>query len=148
MKRLLLASLLFGIFAVSAEAETPKSSTVLYVQSAHAGSYDGTYLTLKAVPNTVYFTDRPERKAGHISNHEFARSWDGDGDTFRTNPPNADLSILGEPVKNIVLILEERPRLERRGLRYKVTIIEGEIPARFGTASLFIDSTVSPQITD
>ena len=44
-----------------------KETSYLFVISGMSGSLDGDKLTLNGVPNVVYFSDRPDRVAGHIS---------------------------------------------------------------------------------
>ena len=97
-------------------------------------------LTLKGVnPITILFSDRPERLAGHMATDDFVPFWSEGENSFQSNPPNADLAILeGSEMDNVVVTLHE-PRLEGGDLSYRVDLLEGQLPASGGAASLFID---------
>ncbi len=72
-----LSVLFIGVLLSNAEnvIDDSKNPTYLLVISGTSGSLDGDTLTLNGVPNVIYFSDRPERKAGHISLKEFIDSW-------------------------------------------------------------------------
>lgn len=112
----------------------------LYVQTAHAMSYEDDMLTLHTLaPTTLFFSDRPDRVTGHISSHEFVESWDQGEDSFASNPPNAVLSIFHPDMVSDVVVELTEPVLEGHNLTYKVVILDGEMPAEGGPNSLFID---------
>ncbi len=48
-----------------------KNPGYLFVISGMSGSLDGDKLTLNGVPNVIYFSDRPDRVAGHLSLKKF-----------------------------------------------------------------------------
>jgi hypothetical protein len=112
----------------------------LFVQHAHAFSSQGNSLTLHGVaPATLYFSDRPERIAGHGTTEEMVRTWSEGVDSFARNPPNATLSFLGEgELEDVVVVLRD-PRLLGSELTYTVEVLEGKLPASAGLVSLFID---------
>jgi len=118
-----------------------KELSLLYVQSADAGSFDGQRLTLDGVGTTLFFSDRPARVSGHFDTDTFLGAWGADAgaDSFASDPPNATLSILGDstPV-NTILELRD-PKRDGKKISYAVTVLEGKIPDTFGEASLFID---------
>ena len=119
------------------ESENPQ---FLFVMSAESGSYDGETLTLTGVPSVVYFSDRPYRIAGHMSVEEFVELWGEGVDNYEVDPPNATLSILEEDgAINIVVELSDLQN-ENDILTFKVRVLNGDAPASFGAASLFIDS--------
>lgn len=126
--------------SLSAAESTEATAQFLFVQSATGIRYADGKLTLTGVsPVTVLFSDRPERIAGHITTAEFIPFWSEGDDSFASNPPNADLSILeGDAMDNVVLTLRD-PKLEGADLSYRVEVLEGEVPASGGAASLFID---------
>jgi len=112
----------------------------LFVQGADSASLADGVLRMGSVnPSTIYFSDRPDRIAGHLTTEEFVATW-GDGeDSFASNPPNATLSILtGDQPQEIVVTITE-PRLEDGDLVYNVSILEGAETATGGACSLFID---------
>jgi hypothetical protein len=119
--------------------ELTKELYFLYVQSGNGGSFDGKRLTLDSVGSTLFFADRPARVSGHMDTANFLKAWGPGADSFAADPPNATLSIL-EPnaTTNAVVELRE-PKLEGSNVSYAVKVIDGKIPAKFGTASLFID---------
>jgi hypothetical protein len=119
--------------------ETSDPVQLLFVQNALTGSYDGKRLTLNNVGSTLFFSDRPERVTGHVQNSEFIRHWDKGSDNFAQNPPNATLSIFGEKGVNSVVVELTNPKLENNNLSYQVKVLQGELPANFQEASLFID---------
>ena len=126
--------------SLSAAESTEAAAQFLFVQSATGMRYADGKLTLTGVsPVTVLFSDRPERIAGHMTTAEFIPFWSEGDDSFASNPPNADLSILeGDAMDNVVLTLRD-PKLESGDLSYRVEVLEGEVPASGGAASLFID---------
>ncbi|WP_295457738.1 hypothetical protein [uncultured Thiodictyon sp.] len=129
--------------AAADEAAKPKSAEkpqFLFVQNAEGIAYADGRLTLKGVsPITVLFSDRPERLAGHMKTADFVPFWDEGEDSFKSDPPNANLSVLeGGKMANTVLELRD-PRLTGHDLSYAVKVLEGEPPTRGGAASLFID---------
>ena len=116
----------------------------LFVQNAQTVESSPGTLTLKGVsPTTVYFTDRPERTAGHSRTTDFIAMWGEGEDSFSADPPNATLSILedDEKVTNVVVTVSN-PRLDGQNLTYDVQILEGDLPKTGGAAALFIDILV------
>lgn len=123
----------------------------LMVISAPAGTFNGGVLTLKGVSTVVYFSDRPERIAGHMTVSDFVALWDGGEDGFSSDPPNATLSVLGDGGVNDVVVVLRDADMMGDSVTFTVDILEGESPAEFGAASLFIDAfptAVNSQITD
>ena len=76
-------------------------------------------LTLKNVsPVTVFFTDRPERIAGNMNTTKFIPFWSDGKDSFKSDPPNADISIIeGKTLKQTVVELQD-PVLDGDNLSY------------------------------
>lgn len=122
-------------------AEQPEAKAqFLFVQSAEGMQYSDGALVLKGVnPITILFSDRPERLAGHMATDDFVPFWGEGEDSFKSNPPNADLAILdGSNVENVVVTLHD-PKLEGGDLSYRVEVLEGQLPPNSGAVSLFID---------
>ena len=119
------------------DADAPQ---FLFVQTAEGMTFADGRLTLKDVsPITVLFSDRPDRLAGHMTTANFVPFWDEGDNSFASDPPNANLSLLdGKTMRNVVVELRS-PRLTGRDLSYQVSVLEGEMPASGGAASLFID---------
>jgi hypothetical protein len=122
----------------------------LFVQTASAMAFDkGTSkLTLHGVGGaTLFFSDRPERIAGNMKTAAFIPFWSkGKGkDSFLSDPPNADLSILeGSELKQVVVILEN-PELNGNDLTYSVKVVNGDMPEKGSEVSIFIDIIGMPR---
>ena len=141
-------SSLFAVTVIDDDQET----SVLFVQSASHGKYEDGILSLYGITDTTYFADRPLRIAGHISNEDFSSIWNGNGDdSFRKDPPNAALSILGERQDSIVVEIITPPMINGNELSYGISVIEGNLPSAFDSCTLFFDAfntAVNSQITD
>jgi hypothetical protein len=114
----------------------------LFVQSSKGMTFDKSTnkLTLTGVsPVTVFFTDRPERLAGNMKTASFIPFWSEGKDSFKSNPPNADISLLeGKTLTQIVVELQD-PALTGDDLTYTVKLLQGEMPAKATEVSVFID---------
>ncbi len=119
--------------------------SLLFVINAERGVISANTLELENVANAViYFSDRPERIAGHIALESFLKSWNKSSDSFADNPPNAVLSITEDgKVFNTIVVELLKPIMEGTTLRFQVKILEGTIPATgsipFTHDPLFID---------
>ncbi len=136
-----LSVLFFGVLFANAEhvIDDSKNTGYLFVISGTSGSLDGDTLTLNGVPNVLYFSDRPARKAGHLSVSEFIEMWDKGVDSFKADPPNATLAVLKEDgAKDVVVELISVVH-KSDSVIFKVAVLEGTIPESFRTTSLFID---------
>lgn len=122
--------------------EAPKEADFLFVQSAKGMTFNkaANKLTLTGVsPVTVFFTDRPERVAGNMKTTAFIPFWSEGKDSFKSNPPNADISIIeGKDLKQIVVELQD-PALKGGNLTYTVKVLQGTMPAKGADVSVFID---------
>lgn len=142
----ILAPVALGLSDARAVEHHPKGDKLddgpqfLFVQSAEGVTFADGRLTLTGVsPVTVLFSDRPERLAGHMTTASFVPFWSEGENSFESDPPNANLSLLdGDAMQNVVVELHN-PRLAGRDLSYDVKVLEGEPPAEGGAASLFID---------
>lgn len=110
--------------------------------SAKSGSFENGRLTLNDVPLVVYFSDRPHRLSGMLSIQVFEQGWRQGSDSFKADPPNATLSILGKDGDtNVVVELSEpNVKVKEGSISFKVRVLQGEIPESFKHATLFIDS--------
>ena len=115
--------------------------SVMFVQTAKGVTFSEGSMTLTGIsPTTTFFSDRPERLAGHLPTARFLKIWDDGKDSFKNDPPNANLSILGdkEGATNIVLELSN-PKIDGENMIYDIRILEGTPPESGGVSSLFID---------
>jgi hypothetical protein len=122
------------------EAEALGKVTLLFVQNAQGVSLDNTKLTLKGIsPSTIFFSDRPQRIAGHMSTKEFISLWSTGKDSFLADPPNANLSVFGESKVGDVVVELRNPTLTGQDFSYDVRVLDGKMPPQSGACSLFID---------
>ncbi|MFI5323802.1 MAG: hypothetical protein ACHQ6U_09785 [Thermodesulfobacteriota bacterium] len=94
-------------------------------------SYKDGKLTLKNVsPMMIFFSDRPERLAGHFPTTHFLRMWNDGKDSFMNDPPNANLSIIGDKkgmIDTDVVVEITNPTLsEKLELTYDVHVLDGK----------------------
>ncbi len=112
----------------------------LFVLTAESATLADGVLTMGDVnPATLYFSDRPDRVAGHLTTEEFVAGWEEGDDSFASNPPNATLSVLSGPEPQDVVVVLSEPRLEDGDLVFSVSILEGNPEIAGGANSLFID---------
>jgi len=134
---------IMGFGSTAAVADEPaKKVDFLFVQSAEGMTYQDGKLTLDRVnPSTIFFSDRPERIAGHMETKDFVRFWaEGDvADNFKSDPPNATISVLGETEVTNAVVELSAPSLEGGKLAYTVNILEGKLPTKADQLSVFID---------
>ncbi|MCH7519958.1 MAG: hypothetical protein IH964_13165 [Candidatus Dadabacteria bacterium] len=121
------------------EVDAPK---FLYALSAKSGTFENGRLTLKDVPLVIYFSDRPARLSGMLSIEVFAQGWDKGSDSFRADPPNATLSILGKDGANNIVVELSNPdvKVKEGSISFKVRVLQGEMPKSFGNSTLFLDA--------
>ena len=126
----------------SALAQADDMIQALFVQSAKGMTYDkasGKLTLLGISPATIVFSDRPKRLAGHMATQEFVPFWSEGQDSFVKDPPNATVSIFGAQALNEVVVTLRNPVLSGEALTYDVKILQGELPAKGGLVSVFID---------
>ena len=138
-----LAATLAAELARAQNAPDPsQTADFLFVQTAKGMAFDkaGGKLTLEGVsPVTLFFADRPERIAGNMKTTAFVPFWSKGKDSFLSDPPNADLSILeGEQLRQVVVVLRD-PVLQGDRLIYTVKVLQGEMPNKASDVSVFID---------
>ncbi|MEF8749744.1 MAG: hypothetical protein V5B31_18375 [Candidatus Accumulibacter propinquus] len=145
LKTALLVAAVAPLGALLAPAAAAESKVqLMFVQSSESLKADDKTLRLvNASPQTIYFTDRPVRMAGHITMFDYMKEWTAAAgpNNFSKDPPNATLSVY-EPGKdsNVLTVVEiSQPVIEGRDLVYRYKVIEGKVPATGGATSLFID---------
>jgi hypothetical protein len=131
-----------SLASLKALAQGGQEVEFLFVQSAKSLSFDkaANKVTLEGIsPQTVFFSDRPDRIAGNMTTAAFVPFWSKGTDSFKSNPPNADISILeGKELRQVVAVLEN-PQLQGDNLTYTVKILQGDMPAKGNDVSVFID---------
>jgi hypothetical protein len=144
---LLLAAVVLSMLAyatVATAAAAPPQ--LMFVQSADDLKVDTAKSTLRLVKvnqQTLYFSDRPQRLAGHLKMADYLKEWTAKAgkDNFKTDPPNATLSIFepGKPDNTIVVVELTNPVVDSADLVYNYKILNGKMPATGGPTALFID---------
>jgi hypothetical protein len=144
---LLLAAVMLSLAACATTSTTSSGAPqLMFVQSAENLTVDAAASTLRLVKvnqQTLYFSDRPQRIAGHIKMADYLKEWTAKAgkDNFGVDPPNATLSVYepGQPDNTLVVVKITNPVLDGADLVYGYRIINGTIPANGGATSLFID---------
>lgn len=114
----------------------------LFVQTASAMTFDKAVgkLTLEGIgATTLFFSDRPERIAGNMDTSAFVPFWGKGKDSFLSDPPNADLSIIEAGKLQQVVVVLESPELNGNNLTYTVKLVGGDMPEKGSEVSVFID---------
>ena len=116
----------------------------MYVQSAEDLKVDASNKNLRLVKvnqQTLYFSDRPLRIAGHLTMADYLKTWKEGRDNFGADPPNATLSVIepGRAEQTLVVIKITKPVVDGADLLYSYQIIDGTMPAAGGATSIFID---------
>src|SRR5262249_957509 len=74
----------------------------------------------------------------------FVPFWSKGKDSFKSDPPNADISLPeGDKLPQVVAELQD-PLLTGDELRYTVKILQGQLPAKAADVSVFIDVIGTP----
>jgi hypothetical protein len=117
---------------------------LMFVQSAESFKADDKTLRLVNVsPQTVWFTDRPVRQAGHVTMPNYMKEWTAaaGSDNFSKDPPNATLSVYepGNAANTLTVVEISHPAVDGKDIVYRYKLLEGKVPAQGGATSLFID---------
>ena len=119
----------------------------MFVQVASGSKSSDGQLTLSGVsPATLYFSDRPERVVGHMTNEQFVEAWSLGDDNFAVDPPNAVLSFIdrGENRPEDCVVVLSNPKIDTDSVRYSYQPLEGSVPQSSGACTLFIDPLGRP----
>jgi hypothetical protein len=149
------AAILFAGFLLSlpalGQAPAPKAEPkqkvqLMFVQVGEDLKVDDAAKTLRLVKvgqQTLYFSDRPVRLAGHVKMSEYLQEWTAKAgkDNFAADPPNAVLSVYepGQDDSTLVVVEIKNPRVDGADLVYNYKLIKGKLPASGGQTALFID---------
>ncbi len=136
----LLASVVLSMAALAAtSAIAAEAPQLMFVQSADDLKVDAAKSTLRLVKvnqQTLYFSDRPQRLAGHLKMADYLKEWTAQAgkDSFKADPPNATLSVYepGKPDSTLVVVKLTNPVVEGADLVYTYKVINGTMPANGG----------------
>ena len=152
LSRICLVLLLAGsALSLAACATTSTTSSgapqLMFVQIAEDLKVDAAAKTLRLVKvnqQTLYFSDRPVRIAGHLKMADYLKEWTAKAgkDNFSADPPNAALSVYepGQADNTLVIVKITNPVVDGADLIYSYSLIDGTMPASGGATSLFIDA--------
>ncbi len=124
-------------------AEAPEFMFVQLAEDFQADTASST-LRLGDVSNqVVYFSDRPNRIAGHLTMKQYLAEWTAAAgeDNLSADNPNATLSVYeaGNPNNSIAILEIGNPHLDGADIVYSYKLLDGSIPASGGATALFID---------
>lgn len=133
-----------AMMTATAQAEDQSELQLMFVQSAAGIEVDTTAQTLRlkdVVPQALYFSDRPERVAGHVTMAAYLEEWTKGENNFGENPPNATLSVYepGQSENTTVVIEIMQPEVDGKDITYHYNLINGKMPVAGENAALFID---------
>jgi hypothetical protein len=144
----LAGALTFSVLPMGGAEEKKKTDEskvqLMFVQTADDFKADGKTLRLINVgQQTLYFSDRPVRIAGHLTMPAYMDEWkagEGPGN-FGSDPPNATLSVYesGRHENTLTVVKISHPVIDGKDLVYSYKLIEGTMPKAGGATALFID---------
>jgi hypothetical protein len=124
----------------------PNAAQYLFVQSAKNVAFKDGVLTLQDVsPVTAFFSERPDRIVGQIRNDLFLKQWADGKNSFKSDPPNAFLTVFNASTRPAgAIVVLSNPRLAGNNLQYDARILKGTTPATGIESTLFIDGGGAP----
>lgn len=126
--------------AAQATSDSEDMVDFLFVQTTPAVWLSDGVLRLNGVnPHTLYFSDRPERIFGRVTTADFVEHWGKGTDSFKSDPPNAVLTVHETEDPTEVVVVLRDPRMEGGNLVYDVDVLDGPKELSGDSASLFID---------
>ncbi len=127
---------------VLVQVPPPDAPRYLFVQQARNATTSGDRLILSGLtPSTYYFTDQPERSAGHLRHSDFAALWrDESADSFRNDPPNAALTTPGQVDDDPIVLELLNAEYDGSTMTFRFKVVSGKLPETAGDVALFVDS--------
>ncbi len=136
------------LFATMALAEDIKAPEWLFVHTSQTAEMTRDITLVMPVARDIFaFTDRPRRLHGYMNAYEFVSMWEGEGDTFRGDPPNAVLTwVDGENVREAEVVVANAVVTDRgESISYEVVFEAGDhLQSRLDEVSFFIDGFKAP----
>ena len=74
-----------------------------------------------------------------MTTEAFVPFWSDEADSFLSDPPNADLSIIENGALRQTVVVLRDPVLEGDDLHYTIRIVKGDMPVLREEVSVFID---------
>ena len=139
-------ALLASVSCAKSPAPAAEAPEFMFVQVAENVSVDTVAMTVrlqKVAGQVIYFSDRPNRMAGHLTMAEYLSEWTpaAGKDNLGVDPPNATLSVYeaGAADNSVAIFTIANPRLDGPDMIYDYKLIDGHLPASGGATALFID---------
>jgi len=109
---------------VSLSAENPKNTDLFFVHNSnHITVDDGKLILWGISPTVLFFTDRPERIAGHMTNERYLRLWKEDGkESSLADPPNATVSVFADDEGADLVVTLRDPEFNGGDLAYDINL--------------------------
>src|SRR5664279_652849 len=143
----LFAAVMLSTAAGQTAPATSAKTQLMFVQSAEDLKVDPAKNSFRLVnvnQQTLYFSDRPQRIAGHLKMADYLAEWaKAEGpENFSSDPPNAILSVYepGKDDNTVVVVKISHPVVDGNDILYSYRIIKGTMPGSGGATALFIDS--------
>lgn len=128
----------------SAETAMPAANW-LFVQVGGSFTSDGKTFTIHGVaPQTLMFSDRPERMTGDVQTSKFVDYWTSGKDDFQKDPPNATVSTVVDGKTDLVVVELLNPRINGDAITYDIRALDGTLPSSGKAVSVFIDWWYGP----
>lgn len=115
--------------------------TLIVMNSAGATLKDDQLVLTGVSGNSIIFSNRPVRLAGHEPTTQIIDEWAVGNESFAKDPPNATVSVFSKKdssVKDAVVVLKS-PKLDGDTLTFTVEVLEGDLTGADGSAAIFID---------
>ena len=127
--------------AGGAVIKTAPEPEVLFVINFDTGSFDGKKLTLNGngLSNVIYFSDRPERVAGHMGVNGFLALWAKGSGSLEKYQPKSVLSLFINNEQKDYVLTVSNPVVNGTYLVFDAVVIDGGPPESFNTGGLFMD---------
>lgn len=145
MKKILfIMTLLFSSLAMAGQGNYLFLASGKNAVLSHDKGNQYTLTIIQAQPHVAYFSDRPERVSGLVSNQRFVKLWtDGKlADNFSKMPPNAAVSLISESgnKENFIAVMG-KPEMKNGKVIFKLikTSKNSIKPIKAKEVVLFID---------
>jgi hypothetical protein len=147
---LLTIGVLLALYPVAklATAQPKAQPSLLFVQMAQkidykkSDSQSGVITLYDVPPQTMFFTDRPNRVVGNVPTSAFVSKWTTDRgpNGFASNPPNAAVTVFQSDGAKTAIVELRNPRLDGNKLSYDVKVLQGIGSTQPAEGVLFIDN--------
>lgn len=140
--------IVIGTVFASAEpaVDDSKNLRYLFILTADTGTFEDGTLTLNGTPIVAFFALGTKRDAGHFFLGTFIEMWNTKAVISEADPPRGTLNVLDDKGSNSCVIELSVPEGTINTVTFKARILEGELPASFGSSSLFLDMNVKSAI--